>query len=407
MILVVEPAMHGTGHSAINAGIISSLRAAFPRQPLRFAAEAEHLAEVQRLLGAAPLMDGEFRPIVPPAIGTLPVQRAWQLWRLFRRLLDEVDDGGPILVVVTCNNGPEMHLGEYFANRPRYRGRLWFQFMLHGPDAAAFTWRTRHPLHRLLDLPGALARPRHPALRWLVLDGATLPSLEALAPGIAARTGVLNIALLESEQALAGPAPVALTPLRIALPGQATAPKGIHSFVRIANALAPRFGKRVEFHLVGRLAADAADTDLGAVMAHTEGAQLRRQKAMQLPRADYLRLLRSMHYVCLPYQGSYYHTGASGVFYDAINLSRPMLVMPAPHVAESFEQFGDIGHLCADEAALGQAIENLLEQHDEARYREQQRRLDVMREAFMPAAVGARFRAWLRADSPDLAQALG
>jgi len=61
MNLVVEPAMHGTGHSAINAGIISSLRAAFPRQPLRFAAEAEHLAEVQRLLGAAPLMDGEFR----------------------------------------------------------------------------------------------------------------------------------------------------------------------------------------------------------------------------------------------------------------------------------------------------------------------------------------------------------
>lgn len=406
MILVVEPALHGTGHSAINAGILSSLRAAFPRQPLRFAAEAEHLAEVQRLLEASPLGEGECRPIAPPAMGTPPLKRTWLLWRLFRRLLDEVDDGSPILVVVTCINGPEIHLGEYFANRPRYRGRLWFQFVLHGPDAAAFTWRTRHPLHRRLDLPGALARPRHPALRWLVLDGATLSPLEALAPGIGARTGVLNIALLPSERAIAGPAPAELTPLRIALPGQATAPKGIHSFVRIANALAPRFGKRVEFHLVGRLAADAADTDLGAVIAHTQGAQVHRQKALQLPRADYLRLLRAMHYVCLPYQGSYYHTGASGVFYDAINLSRPMLVMPAPHVAESFAQFGDIGHLCADEAALGRVIEDLLEQHDEARYRAQQRRLDAMRDVFMPAAVGARFRAWLGADSPDLAQAL-
>jgi hypothetical protein len=51
-------------------------------------------------------------------------------------------------------------------------------------------------------------------------------------------------------------------------------------------------------------------------------------------------------------------------------------------------------------------IESLLEQHDEARYREQQRRLDLMREAFMPAAVGARFRDWLSADSPALARAL-
>ena len=106
MILVIEPALHGTGHSAINAGIVSSLRAAFPRQPLRFAAEAEHLAEVQRLLEVSPLSEGECRPITPPAMGTPPLKRTWLLWRLFRRLLDEVDDGSPVLVVVTCINGP-------------------------------------------------------------------------------------------------------------------------------------------------------------------------------------------------------------------------------------------------------------------------------------------------------------
>ena len=92
MILVVEPAMHGTGHSAINAGIISSLRAAFPRQPLRFAAEAEHLAEVQRLLGAAPLMDGEFRPIAPPAMlptapMPAPMSAVWLFFWLMAALM--------------------------------------------------------------------------------------------------------------------------------------------------------------------------------------------------------------------------------------------------------------------------------------------------------------------------------
>ena len=41
MMLVVEPSIHGTGHSNINTGILRALREAFPAQPLHFAAEAE------------------------------------------------------------------------------------------------------------------------------------------------------------------------------------------------------------------------------------------------------------------------------------------------------------------------------------------------------------------------------
>lgn len=404
MMLVVEPSIHGTGHSTINTGILRALRAAFPAQPLRFAAEAEHRQEVERLNEAEPVPNCAYQTIAIPPMGTPPLTRAWQLWHLLRRLLAEHDDGGPIYLLLTCSNGPEFHLGEWFARTARYRGRLWCHFLLHGPDAGAFGWRSRNPLVRRLDLVEVIRRPAHPALRLLVLDAATVPPLEALAPGLAARTGVFKLSLLPQEADDA--APPAGPPWRIALPGQATAPKGIHSFIGMANRLTARYPGQFEFHLVGRLAADVADTPLGAVIPHADRPQARRAKASQMPRARYLELLKSMHFVCLPYQGSYYHTGASGVFYDAVNLRLPLLVMSAPHVAESFAQFGDLGHLCADETALENAIAALADGFDAPRYAAQRARLGAMREAFLPAATGAELKRWMALDSPALVRSL-
>lgn len=404
MMLVVEPTIHGTGHSTINTGILRVLRAAFPRQTLRFAAEREHRGEVQRLNAVEPLADCHYQTIAIPPMGSPPLARAWQIWRLLRRLLAAADDGGPIYLLLTCINGPEVHIAQWFARHPRYRGRLWCHCLLHGPDAGAFTWRSRNPLVRRLDLSESIRRAPDPALRLLVLDAATLPPLEALAPGLAARTGVFQLSLLPQEgegvEAVEGP------PWRIALPGQATAAKGIHSFVRIATRLSARYPGQFEFHLVGRLAADVADKALGAVIPHADHAQSRRAKASQLPREVYLALLKSMHYVCLPYQGSYYHTGASGVFYDAVNLRLPMLVMPAPHVVDSFARFGDIGHLCEDEAALEAAVAGLATHPDRARYLAQRAQLGAMRETFMPAATGQALRSWIGQDAPGLLAAL-
>lgn len=45
----------------------------------------------------------------------------------------------------------------------------------------------------------------------------------------------------------------------------------------------------------------------------------------------------------LPYTGDYYLTGAGGAFYDAINLSKPIIATLKPHVKLAFEGFCDIG----------------------------------------------------------------
>jgi len=406
MMLVVEPTIHGTGHSTINAGILRALRAAFPQQPIRFAAEVEHCHEVQRLNAPAPLSDCAYQTIAVAPLGAPPLRRAWRIWRLLRRLLATVDDGGPIYLLLTCINGPELHIAAWFARQARYRGRLWCHCLLHGPDAGAFTWRSRNPLVRRMDLMAAVLRPADRHVRFLVLDAATLPPLEGLAPGLTARSGVFQLSLLSQEGADEGAEVLPGPPWRIALPGQATAAKGIHSFVRIANRLTARYPGQFEFHLVGRLAADVADLELGAVKPHADRAQLRRAKASQLPREVYLALLKSMHYACLPYQGSYYHTGASGVFYDAVNLRLPMLVMPAPHVRESFARFGDIGCLAEDEAALEAAIAGLATDAGPARYAAQRARLGLMREHFLPEATGQSLRTWISQDAPALRAAL-
>lgn len=405
MMLVIEPAIHGTGHSTINAGLLRALRAAFPAQPLRFAAEAEQCAEVERLNAAAPLRDCEYLRVAVPPLGTAPLARASQTWGLLRRLLVRVDDGGPLYVLMTSCTGPEVHLGEWFARWSRYRGRLWCHAMLHGPDAGAFGWRSRNPLVRRLDLMAATQRPLTTGVRLLVLDAATVAPLIALAPGLARRTGVFPLTLLEQE-ADGGTLPPFGPPWRIALPGQATAAKGIHSFVGLAERLSARFPGQFEFHLVGRLAADVAGLPLGAVVAHSEHAQARRAKPSQMPRERYLALLKSMHYVCLPYQGSYYHTGASGVFYDAVNLRLPLLVMPAPHVVECFARFGDIGHLCADEGALEAAIAGLLVQPDASRYRAQRAQLGALRDTCLPAATGQALKNWMGQEAAGLLAAL-
>lgn len=394
MILAYEACWTGVAHAATNSGILQAVARAFPAETIRVIAEPTHLAELRKdtLLAGhrvefapAPLSP-HFRYRTAIVSARRFAREAWNLAAAMRR----VPAGENLLVLLLSATPTAIFAATLLARLARRRCAV--QVVLHGNLNDARGWRPRNPLRRAFDLRAALDRAE---ARFLVLEPAIKGELAQLSPRGAARTDVLPHPVVAGEAGEAAPDPP--PPLRVGFVGAAVPDKGFDRFLAIARDFRARYGDRVAFDLVG-MAPQGGDPAEFAALAHPPARQ-------HLPRPEFAARLAALHYVMLPFRPGYYTFSASGGLLDAITWLKPVLATATPMLADMFAEHGEIGALCADEAALAAALEAALAEGTGPRYAARVAALRRLRDSRMPAALGRRYRAIAEAGFAGLLRA--
>ena len=173
-------------------------------------------------------------------------------------------------------------------------------------------------------------------------------------------------------------------PFRFGFLGLALKSKGFALFVGVANAVASKFERRVEFHAIGCNPEDAAPVK-GIEYLATKPA------LTQIPRADFIEGLSQLHFVILPHEAASYTLTASGVLLDAIAFEKPVIARKIPIFEKLFERHGDIGYLFDSDAELRGIIEHILEAADKPRYCRQVENLRALRKLRTPEALATTY----------------
>lgn len=397
MIIVYEPTWTGTDHAPGNSATVQVLAHAFPAERIRILADPPHLVELRRDaaltgLGRVEFVDAPLSPLFPFRPQIVAARRLWHEFRTMRRAIQAVPRGEKVLLFLISTTATSLFAASWLVRLNP--GRVGAMIGWHGNlNDARGTWRPRNPFARALDFQSGLAA-RHPAwFRHLVLEEGIKTAMAPIWPSAAARTDVLPLPINLAEMPVG--AAVELTePTRIGLVGQATAAKGGALFLDAARRMKARFGDRVAFHLVGRLA-DGADPAPFSILAEPPVAE-------HLPRAEFTARLARLHYVFLPLDQGYYGLAASGALIDAITWLKPVIAPRVPIVEALFTAHGDIGHMAKRREDMGDVLEAVLAAPNARHYAAQVANLRAARAAREPAALGARFRAIMRAAMPGL-----
>jgi glycosyltransferase involved in cell wall biosynthesis len=251
------------------------------------------------------------------------------------------------------------------------------QIVCHGGLATLKGWRTRNPFVRMVDWRSALTVANDSRIQFIVLEEPIRRTLVALFPALAKYLAVLDhpVPLV----APSGPEIELRPPFRFGFLGLASDAKGFPAFLEMAAVLRKRFSDRVEFHAIATLPPNSVAQSMEALTV--------KAGTSKSSRADFVRGIGQVHYVCLPYQAGHYELSPSGVLLDAIAFGKPVLSTEIPLVKDLFERFGDIGFLCTDTRSFCETITKIANNPDEAHYRAQVRALRAVRESRTSAAL--------------------
>lgn len=396
MILAFEMSWTGVTHAPHNTAAAQIIARAWPEHEVRFHADPTHLAELQRDPGLRALANLRLVPIAvsplwPGRPHVVSFARMRHEYRTVRDALRQVPPDEPCLVFLLSTSATGGFAAAWAA---RLSGRrCGVQVGLHGNLNDAAGWRPRNPLARAFDTRAALDARYPVPLRFLLLEEGIRTGLARLAPRAAARADVLPHPISPAELA-AVPEPALGEPLRIGFVGLGTPEKGMDSFLAVAGRIRARHGDRVAFVHVGRIQG-GADLPGLSVLSHPPATA-------PLSRAEFTARLGTLHYIFLPFRRGYYDLAASGALLDALTWLKPVITTRVPLTERFFEEFGEIGFLCDDEAGLEAALEAALTQRDAARYARQVEALRRAREARRPEVLAARYRAAVAAGFPGL-----
>ncbi len=404
MILVFEMTWTGAVHAPGNSATLQIVARAWPDQVVRVHAEATHLQELRRDAVLAALPNVEFVPVTVSPLWRGRTQivawrRLWQEFRTVRVALRLVPRGEGCLVFMISTTATGSFAAAWAARLcnllagPLARRRVELQVGFHGNLNDAAGWRSRNPLVRAFDTRAAL-EARHPVpTRFLVLETTIRTALAAVVPGAVARTDVLPLPINTVEVPATADGRLG-SPVRIGFVGLGTVSKGMDTFLDIAARSHARWGDRVQFVHVGT-AAPGADPAGFAVLAHPAATQ-------GLPRSEFAARLASLHYVFLPFRRGYYDLSASGALIDALTWLKPIITIRVPLTEQFFDEFGDIGILCEDEAGLEAAVEAVLADPDADRYARQVAALRQARAARQVEILAVRYRRIVEQGFPEL-----
>ena len=371
MIGIVEQTYGRHDHAAINAALIRSIALAFPDEDMVFAATTEHRAYV-----------GEFGPLPARARymhidvlspGGISFRRFVSQWLAIRRIMRQASPRAIILL----SSGPET----FFASRLIVSefSSVRFFIVLHGNLNDAMGWRSRDPRRRLFDYRSGLAVARHSRIRLVVLENYILTAAVQRQLVCEEMTVVWPHALNDAELA----DPVAMrpddSPIRIAFVGGATKNKGFDKFLDLAKGAD---SAEHDFRFVGSLYEEFPEASHVMIAMPTH----------PLTRAEYIRRLREVDFVFLPYSEKTYEFTASGSLLDCISQLKPIISLDFAAVRELAAQWGDIGFICQSMEAVKDLISRKATLSDREAYGRYQANLAAIRKSRTPAGIAPLIR---------------
>ncbi|MDH4079242.1 MAG: glycosyltransferase [Nitrospira sp.] len=380
MILVCEMIFDRGAHVPFNAGFLATIRSAFPREDLAFYGAAAHLEQLKKQVGqalAGSILWNEILPIPPgPRYG----ERFFRELKLIQYLLAKLSQCSTSRMILTSAS-PSTVLAMKVARLFRSNSPM-VQMVLHGLSGVSGK-RRRHPLYKFQDMNTAMNLLGNSGIQYLVLEEAirdrvvgSLPwlagNIESLEHPISPNEGTNEILDLDE-------------PIRFGFLGTALKSKGYPLFVKAANAITAKYGRRAEFHVIGR-GPEESKYVTGTEALATQPA------AAPLSREDFIRGVAPLHFIVLPYEPGRYSLAASGVLLDAIAWLKPVIARKIPMLEAIFERYGDIGYLFGDDSELTAVVERVVQAADNSRYRRQALTLRDVRKSRDPETLATVYR---------------
>ena len=381
MNLVCEIMFDGHSHVPFNAGVLATIQAAFPREDLAFYGAAAHIEQLKSHVGKASALSILWNEIIPiPPSGPGYGARFIRELKAFRPLLRELHRESNSRLILT-SAFPSTVLAMKIA-RFVESTNLPVQMVLH-EMSGVIGKRYRRPILRFQDMKTAVTLFGNRGIQYLLLEESIRDLAVKSLPHLAERIKPFEHPISPSEGASEL---IDLTePVRFGFLGTALKSKGYASFVATANAVTSQYGRRAEFHVVGR----CHDESRGV---HGIGALTTQPAAAPLTRDDFIGGVAPLHYIVLPYEGAAYTLSASGVLLDAIAWQKPIIVRKIPVFEAMFAKYGDIGYLFSDDSELKNVVAQILQAPDAMRYRCQALRLGEVRKLRAPEALAVAYR---------------
>ena len=352
------------------------VRAAFREHRITVVAEREHSNGLRDALRGIDLGAIAWRDVdIPPRHAKI-WHRIRPEYELLRTLFQLVTDArGRWLLLL---NALDSTLVALSACRALSARPFPAQVILHGTPNG---WRPRNPLARAVDLHSSMRLAARRRLQYLVLEEAMKARVLDLLPSLAGRVEAIPhpVPLGEGDDSSQIPEP----PLRVGFLGVASDPDGFGIFLDIARFLKTAYPRQVDFHAVGTWPPDHGGIDCSVLSTPPSKSRL--------SRAEYVRLVKSLHFVCLPLPGAHCHFSASEALLDAVAWGKPIIALRTPLLGD-WSKNSDIGYLCGHTGEMISTLTRLIEGFDPGLYLKQVKALHEIRRSRLPDALAPIYR---------------
>ena len=384
VIVVAEPICRGGEHAVLNAGLLATVRIAYPQAKVWFLADQGHLDAVRAVLRAE-LVDGvQVLAVTLPPKALQGVGRIGPMFRLCKRILGTVADSSSTLAIFSAVDEVSLLSIEVLLRFVFRRMRV-----LSIPHSVLQRIRSRPPRlpwNRLLWFRTVLKCCRCRRMTIVVPGESIRQATAAELPGLGRRLCGLELAYFFHD------ADTAAKPndkvIRFGFLGVGTRRKGIDIFCQLATRVLDRpagGGGRTEFHVVGPIE--------DSIVRSALDARIHAPSPDQFVPADQVAAhTKLLTYAVFPYRPEQYTFVASAAFLDAMLSVKPIIALSNPYFEYYERRMGKIGYLCQDAAEMEERICGIAATFPEQDYLAQCQNIEAGRTIFTPNALAPTLR---------------
>jgi glycosyltransferase involved in cell wall biosynthesis len=380
MIALCELNFSGRSHVPVNAGLLATIDAAFPKDPLYFYGCNTHIEELKNEVSQEIASSITWKTISPPTYDSSYFKRFMSELSILRRLVGTLATQPTARLVLTSAHPSTLlalKLARWIEQNP-----VLVHVVLHGMSGVVGK-RFRHPIRRFQDMKTALTILGNKGIHYIVLEQTICDTVLRNFPLLLGKIDTLEHPISPSQGEL--PAIQLAEPIRFGFLGLADKPKGFPVFVEMANHITAQFGTRVEFHAIGHLPKNSGP------MSGTSALCTSPQSG-HMSRASFLEAIACLHFIVLPHEPGRYTLAASGVLLDAFACGKPVIARKIPIFESMFKKHGDIGYLFNDDHELKSILERIVKEPDKCRYQCQIQHLRSARKLRHPQMLAEVYR---------------
>ncbi len=381
MIVACESWFTDGGHAPFNAGLLATIRAAFPDEELFFFGAGAHVEELKKQLGVSLSASISWIEIVPPDPGRAYFGRLFCEIKIIRNLLRTFPKNSRGHLLFTSAY-PSTLVALKLVKRSQFEG-IRVQVILHGGLSGIVGRRYRRPILRFQEMRTALTLFGNSNIQYLVLEDCIRDTLLKNVPSLSGKVETLDHPLPPNE---AGPNSNDFsTPIRFGFLGLANESKGFAVFVRLAKEMATKYQDQVEFHAIGRFPAEGNPTLELDALATKPGVR-------RMSRVDFIQGVKQLHFIIFPHHAGHYDLSPSGTLLDAIAWEKPLVARSLPIFENMLKKHGDIGYLFHNDMELRKIVEHIVQKLDKSHYHRQVLNIRMARASRTPEALAASYR---------------